>query len=604
MSDAADSASMSPSADVDYARFFDLSLDMLCVADTSGYFRRLNPAFLATLGFNREEMLARPFIDFVHPDDVEATLDEVRKLAAGERTIDFENRYRCKGGHWKWLSWRAVAQSDGRIYAVARDETERHRVEQIKREFVAKVSHELRTPLTSISGALRLLDGGAMGSLPPAAAKLIATAGSNAQRLLRLINDLLDVEQVSAGKMHFDLQVQSVMAAVDEAVAATEAFAAQHQARIAVVARDDLARVRVDSFRLVQVMINLLSNAAKFSPVGGVVKVVVKSSRESVRIEVSDHGGGIPEAFRGRVFDRFSQAEGQSARSGSGLGLAIAKELVERMGGRIDFVTATGLGSTFFVEFPRHTGSSLEPMLAGPAHLLLVADDAEVAGLLRLALQSGGFQCEVAGDGEQAMQHLVEHPYDAVVLDLGLPDMQGGDLLRRLRANAGTAELPVVLVSAQVEAGQLVLGSELSALDWIAKPVDPLAVLDAVVALVKRQRSQSALLHVNADGELQRMLQTLADDRLRIERASGLAEAQRQLSQSSFAAVVLDLWLPDGGGGELLSTLGRLQPRPSVLFLDSQPETGDRGPALARRLREQPGDLQSLIATLHRAMDD
>ncbi len=242
-------------------------------------------------------------------------------------------------------------QGQRRFITVIRDITERKRIEQMKNEFVSTVSHELRTPLTAIAGSLGLINGGALGEVPQAMRQMLSIAHSNSQRLSALINDLLDMDKLVAGKMHFDLQASLMQPLLEQALLHNQPYAEQHQVALRLQVEDD-ALVRVDAQRLAQVMANLLSNAAKFSPAGGSVLVRLQRLGEVLRVSVSDNGPGIPEAFKPRIFSKFSQADSGDTRQqgGTGLGLAICKEIIERMGGTIGFDSSPGQGATFWFE--------------------------------------------------------------------------------------------------------------------------------------------------------------------------------------------------------------------------------------------------------------
>jgi PAS domain S-box-containing protein len=234
------------------------------------------------------------------------------------------------------------------------DVTERKRNEQLKSEFVAIVSHELRTPLTSIAGSLRLLDGGAVGPIPDPVRRLIRVALDNSNRLTRLINDILDIERLEAGKVSFHLRRTDVKLLVEQAIEANAAFADTFNAKVRLEEDAADAVVSADPDRLMQVLINLLSNAVKFSPLGEEVAVTIRRGDGRVRIGVRDRGSGVPEEFRRRIFEKFAQADGTDARrrGGSGLGLSIAQQIVTRLGGTISYEAAPGGGTIFIVDLP------------------------------------------------------------------------------------------------------------------------------------------------------------------------------------------------------------------------------------------------------------
>jgi signal transduction histidine kinase len=238
-------------------------------------------------------------------------------------------------------------------FETAQDELlERRRLEELKNEFICIISHEVRTPLTSIHGALNLLTSGLGGALNDQGRQLLEVAYRNSQRLVRLVTDILDLQKIESGAMTFNMRPIEVKSFLEQAVAASQGYANQFGVRLEVAAAPRRACVRVDADRLMQVMDNLLSNAAKFSPPEGSVTVAVTRVDGRIRVSVQDRGPGVPEDFRGRIFQKFAQADAAGARSGCGLGLSISKAIVEQLGGRLDFLSAAGKGTTFFFDLP------------------------------------------------------------------------------------------------------------------------------------------------------------------------------------------------------------------------------------------------------------
>jgi PAS domain S-box-containing protein len=242
------------------------------------------------------------------------------------------------------------------VIAQGRDVTAQLEAERLKKEFTSTLSHELRTPLTSIIGSLQLINAGVLGEVPKDVAELTEVAERNGQRLLDLINDILDIEKIESGKLTLNPEVIRVDELVREAMVLNKGFGDRFKVRFE--ARGELSprEVTADHKRLLQVMTNLLSNAAKFSPEGQVVEISTEELADCLRVGVHDRGPGIPEAFRARVFGRFNQADSTTSRQkgGTGLGLAICKRLVEMMQGRIGFQDREGGGTTFWFELPRH----------------------------------------------------------------------------------------------------------------------------------------------------------------------------------------------------------------------------------------------------------
>jgi PAS domain S-box-containing protein len=297
----------------------------------------------------------------VHPEDAPVVRAKVVALLKGaSASYQVEHRVRTQTGEWRWI--RSIARvtdrdAAGRAHRVTgtnADVTERKRVEQMKEEFVATVSHELRTPLTAIVGSLALMDAGETGELPPAAREFVRIAYENSERLTALVNDILDLERLEAGRTEFRLAPVELAPFLARALTLNAAYAERHGVRLALGSVPVGAYAAADPDRLMQVLTNLLSNAAKFSPQGAEVTVAAHADGATVRIEVIDRGRGIPTEFRSTIFEKFAQADGSDSRQkgGTGLGLAIVKALVERMSGRVWYESEVGRGTTFFVELP------------------------------------------------------------------------------------------------------------------------------------------------------------------------------------------------------------------------------------------------------------
>jgi signal transduction histidine kinase len=243
------------------------------------------------------------------------------------------------------------------------DLTERKHAEMIKDEFVSTVNHELRTPLTSIFGSLRLLGATSAGKLDPKSARLLEVAQISCNQLRRLVDDILDLEKITAGKMDHHMETMAAGPLIQDIVNRHAAIADQHAIRFNSRLEVKNLSIRVDPNRFNQALVNLLSNAAKYSPSGGQVDIVAKrEGAGSIRISVTDHGPGIPEAFRAKIFSRFAQADNSTTRKvgGSGLGLNITKTLIEAFGGTVSFDSIEGQGATFHFVLPIHHSTTRE----------------------------------------------------------------------------------------------------------------------------------------------------------------------------------------------------------------------------------------------------
>lgn len=318
------------------------------------------------LGWRREDILGQP-LDTLVPERFKASISKAMQVFSSTGAANFINTH----------LERLVLTNDGRelpveiriglvntpklkfFSAFLHDISERKQVERMKNEFISTASHELRTPLTAIYGALSLVNSGLVGELSPDAKELIGISCRSAERLVRLVNDILDVEKIESRSMTYERVVQPVLPLLEQSIRATQAYADRYQVRFELICESGQdAQARVDADRVIQVVVNLLSNAAKFSPAGG-AQVTVRLQRlpGCVRVSVTDSGCGIPESFRSRIFDRFAQADAsdQRQKGGTGLGLNICKSIIEAHEGHIDFVSEAGKGSEFYFDLPRVT---------------------------------------------------------------------------------------------------------------------------------------------------------------------------------------------------------------------------------------------------------
>ncbi|MFT7624483.1 MAG: signal transduction histidine kinase, partial [Myxococcota bacterium] len=321
--------------------------------------------------------------------------------------------------------------------------------ERIKNEFLSVISHELRTPLTSIRGSLGLLEAGVLGALPDEAQEIVGIARSNTERLVQLINDILDLEKLDAGRVELRLEDISVLDVVASAARDLEIVAAQAGARLvcAEIAAD--VRVRGDRDRLVQVLTNLVSNAIKYSPTGGTVELRVAAVADAVRVTVTDEGPGVPEAERERLFRKFAQGDSSDTRqkSGTGLGLAISKAIVEQHGGRIGLDPTGPGGACFWFELPNPIAacgvSSFEAILPDARYdVLLVEQQRLLARAMRIVLKSGGHRVRRVADLDRA-RYAVALTTPGLVLFDPCTEEGAGDFLNAV-ACAGSPPARVV----------------------------------------------------------------------------------------------------------------------------------------------------------------
>ncbi len=338
----------------------------MALIDPDGKLLKVNPALCTLLGFNADELTSMPLELIPHPDDVDIDRESIKKLYRGHiNAYRVEKRLLHKSGRivHVLLSMSLIRHPDGaaKYYvAQAMDITERMEMDRIKSEFISVVSHELRTPLTSIRGSLGLLTGKIFKGVPETAQKLIDIAYKNCERLILLINDILDIDKIASGKMRFDMRPENAVALMEEAAEATRGYADDLGVHIVLEPSVPDLMLNVDRDRFIQVLNNLLSNAVKFSPENGTIDLRAETREGCIRISVCDHGPGIPPEFQDRLFNKFFQADASSTREkgGTGLGLHISRQIIEHMDGQIGFDTLVGHGTTMWVELPALTAEA------------------------------------------------------------------------------------------------------------------------------------------------------------------------------------------------------------------------------------------------------
>jgi PAS domain S-box-containing protein len=447
----------------------------MLLMDLSGSIVLLNAQIEKLFGYPRSELLGRP-IEILVPERFRANIPDFRKglfSAPMARAGDLYGLRKDGSEVPIEIGLNPLPTSDGEfVLSSILDVSQRLEVDRIRNEFVSTVSHELRTPLTSIRGSLGLLQSGAMGALPKKAAAMVAIAYKNSGRLVRIINDILDIGAIEAGKLMLKMSIVPLAELLQQSVEGNAGLAGKCGIRFVLepVSADD--RVLADPDRLMQVVANLLSNAAKFSPPGAEVRIRVRPSSTTTRVEVADSGAGIPEAFKAHIFEKFAQADASATRrfEGTGLGLSIARKLMEAMGGSIGFASIVDQGSVFYIELPRmdaapamlrttrlsetaaykvlvnfasatEVGSS-----AIPPRLLYVEDDEDLITVIRAAL-ADRVEIVPARTLQDAERLLREEEFGLVILDQSLPDGDGITLVDLIAGYAGHS-VPIIILSA------------------------------------------------------------------------------------------------------------------------------------------------------------
>lgn len=484
-------------------RLFEASIDVLTIISFKGYFKRVNPAFVKMLGFSEEELSARPCIDFVHEDDRERTMAGVMaQVYAGEKTR-IDNRYICKDGSIVWLSW-TMSPSGRDILGVARDVTaERAAEEELRRakdaaeaasraksEFLATMSHEIRTPLNGVIGMADLLR---TTPLSPEQRERVETIHDSGRVLLAVLNDILDLSRIEAGKLElehrpFDLG-RAIRSVTDLWSSAASAKALSFSCE---VAKGVPQRVEGDEVRVCQILGNLLSNAVKFTSKGDIALRISRDLASSMVVcEVADTGDGIAADVLPKLFEKFSQGDASVTRrhGGTGLGLAISRQLAELMGGSIAVTSTAGSGTTFRVMLalpPVAQAPASQPVQetasnTGGLNVLVAEDNAVNRKLVGLMLASLGHACVFAEDGEQAVACAKDGQFDVILMDVQMPVLDGIGAANRIRnLDTKVASIPIIAVTANAMSGdrEKYLAAGLDG--YVSKPISIANLSDAL----------------------------------------------------------------------------------------------------------------------------
>ena len=534
---------------------------LLWMADETGEYTFFNQTWLAFTGRTLASELGNGWQACVHPED-RITCQEIGNRAFA-RHEDFEREYRLRraDGQYRWILDRGVPRfdSDGQFrgyIGTCTDISDRREIERLKDEFVSVVSHELRTPLTSILGALDLLASGTLQAQPEQSQHMLAVAARNADRLVRLINDILDIERIESGKVKMAKQVCDAVELMVTAVETTRALAEGAGVELSVA--PVRAHLWADPDRIVQVLTNLLGNAIKFSPVGSTVCVEAELLAENdgelepqLQVRVRDRGRGIPAAKLETIFGRFQQVDASDSRQkgGTGLGLAICRTILQQHDGRIWAESTLGEGSTFSFVLPVLPAVPQATALTGNRSaplVLLCDDDPSVLAVLQAQLERQNYRAISTTSGREAIALARTERPDAILLNLLMPAMPGWEVLEALKAAPETAEIPVIILSGLYPDAR---APELPGVeDWLVKPPDEKALFQALKRALQANRPLQVLI-IEDDSDLAEVLAALFRRHgISVRCAIAGREAMQLAQQIAPDLIVLDLVLPNGDG--------------------------------------------------------
>jgi len=498
---------------------------------------------------------------------------------------------------------------------------ERSQLDALKNEFVSTVSHELRTPLTSIRGALGLLSSGLIGDVDEKALNLLRIALTNTDRLIRLINDILDIERMESGRAPLQIRRCSLRDLCQQAIETMTSMAdvnSVHLELVSSLGHDNAPEPLFfdgDSDRILQVLTNLLSNAIKFSPADSTVCIHTEATSDSILLKVSDEGRGIPSDKLDSIFDRFQQVEPADARhkGGTGLGLSICRSIVQQHSGSIWAQRNTGLGTTFYVMFPRVTRASdiapdpePEPPTRINASILVCDDDPGIRTVIAEHLRRQGYTVIEANSGEQALALAAEQPVEAILLDLYMPGLSGWETLQHLRNNPATTHIPVVILSVLSSTLRTQLAGD--AQGWVQKPFNEKLLFAELSRVLHPGEGPARILLVEDDADLASVvLASFQNAAVEIDLAGTRQQAIRQCLDSPPDLLILDLTLPDGDGFTLVEWL-RQQPAlrtlPLVVYSGRELSENEAdklrlGPTqFLTKARVQPQEVEELVISM------
>lgn len=586
--------------------------DAIIIFDPNGMIETVNAAAARMLGYRAAEMIRK---------------DASALIKLRDRPLTFHQRIGLVDGHLPTPHRpdRKLIHHDGHeipvdialgvmrlpagdyIVASARNIAERKRVERMKDDLISTVSHELRTPLTSVVGALSLLRSGAAGTIAEAPARLIEIAENNSRRLIRLINDMLDIDRIQSGQLTLQRERVDLREIAAQACEGSQGAASALGVHLECGVPKHPVLISGDAERLLQVISNLVSNALRVTAQGGIVSIGVAGTDDGkALVSVDDDGPGVPIAFRDRIFGRFERAIHERG-VGTGLGLAISREIITRHDGRIWFEDRPAGGTRFAFAIDRLREERPDPAPAAVPRVLLRTADADVVTLLESLGAATPFALVHVESAAAATTALARDYHVALLLDPTPADDDDSDVVRALQESIEVLTPPIVLVTAEQRARLEALAA-LDGVEWIEEPIDPARIGEAIRAAVARSGApRPTILHLDDDQDVLLVTQAALRLEATVLKATDLATARALIATHRIDLAILDFDLGGASGLDLLPILATAQDAaiPAILFSarDVGADVIDRVDAVLVKSRSSIRDLKATIRRILTAAD-
>jgi len=591
--------------------------------DRDGVVIFVNPAAEMLLGAAEGSLIGRQVQEVIHmgrrgPATADGSYPTMRAFSTPQGTTGQDLFFRSDGTSFPVEFSVTPMQEGGSVVGSVlsfRDISQRYALDRMKDEFISTVSHELRTPLTSIRGALGLLSAGLVGEVSEKASNLLRIAVSNSDRLVRLINDILDLERMQSGRAPLSFRRTTLSEVAQQAVDAMMPMA--DAAKIRIVLETGTAAVDADPDRLLQVLTNLLSNAIKFSPEDATIRVLIKAGSEGATLSVIDQGRGIPADKLESIFDRFQQVDASDSRQkgGTGLGLAICRTIVHQHNGRIWAERNADRGTTFSLFIPFHQSIGVEsspfPDREARDGTILISDsDARTRRTVAEHLTRHGYKVVEAEDPEQTMTLARRHPLEAILLDVSLSGRNGWKTLQMLKGDPLTSTTPVVVLSVLPSSEQPEIPEHIDG--WVQKPLDEVSLLTELSRVLGGSHGVARVLIVEDDEDLARIiLATFARAGIEVHHAATRRRAIELCETMPPDLLILDLSLPDGDGFNVVDWLRQqkdLSHTPLVVYsardvMDFERKQLQLGPTeFLTKASVPPQEVEALVLTMLRRL--